>query len=225
MPAPDLPILTSRGWLPNTPAEFRDALMAAGQEDSVDAGCLFNRAGETGHALWGVVTGQIAVSSAMNGADAGPGILFNPGDWGGYMPLFGRVRPANCRAITDVRLFQIGYPAIRRLLEDRPGWWEYLGLLAMMNGLAFATVAVDLLIPGSERRLAATLLNLAGCRREGEPFALHLSLTELGEMANLSRHPVADILSTFESRNWVARGYRTTRLVNVGALRQLADGD
>lgn len=195
MTSTDRSILARRGWLAQAPAEFRNALLAAGHEETVPANRLFNRAGETGHTLWGVVSGQVAVSSAMNGADAGPGLLFNPGDWGGYMPLFGRSRPANCRSITEVRLFQIHYMAIRRLLEDHPGWWEHLGRLAMENGLAFATVAVDLLISRSDRRLAATLLNQSGCRREGEPFVLHLSLSELGEMANLSRHPVADILA------------------------------
>lgn len=54
---------------------------------------------------------------------------------------------------------------------------------------------------------------------------LHLSLSELGEMANLSRHPVADILAGFEAKGWIARGYRTTRLLDPDALRHLADGD
>jgi CRP-like cAMP-binding protein len=217
--------LMQRGWLPATPAAFRDALLAAAHAQHHPAGTLFSRAGETGHSLWGVGAGQIMVSSGMNGADSSPGLLFNPGDWGGYMPMFGRARPANCRALTDITLLAVSYPRLRALLAEHPAWWEHLGQLAMMNGLTFATVAIDLLIRNSERRLAAVLLNLGGCRRTGDPFPLHLTLAELGEMSGLSRHPVAGVLARFETRGWIIRGYRLTRITDPAALRHLADGD
>lgn len=217
--------LVQRGWLSATPAPFRTALLAAGHIQHHQAGTLFSRAGETGHSLWGVNSGQVSVSSALNGADASPGLLFNPGDWGGYMPMFGRSRPANCRAITDVTLCTVSYQRLREMLSQTPAWWEHLGMLAMLNGLTFATVAIDLLIRNSERRLAAVLLNLAGCRRTGSPFVLHLTLAELGEMSGLSRHPVAGILARFEARAWIERGYRVTRILDAAALRHLADGD
>jgi CRP-like cAMP-binding protein len=217
--------LARRGWLANTPPAFRDALLASAQVQQHAAGTLFSRAGETGHSLWGVSAGQIVVSSGMNGADSAPGLLFNPGDWGGYMPVFGRPRPANCRALTDVTLLTVSYPRLRSLLAEQPAWWEHLGQLAMMNGLTFATVAIDLLIRNSERRLAAVLLNLAGCRRSGEPYPLHLTLAELGEMSGLSRHPVAGVLGRFETRGWIIRGYRLTRLTDAAALRHMADGE
>ena len=218
--------LTEFGWLALTPPDFSAALLAAGQAQSVAAGVLFSRAGDMGSSLWGVIAGQVAVTSAMNSPDASPGILFNQGDWGGYMPLFDRPRPANCRALVDTQLLVVGDSSVRRLLTWNPGWWKHLGQLAMLNGLAFATVAVDLLIKAADRRVAAILLNQAGCRHPGRPPALlHLAQAELGEMANLSRHPIADLLAEFEVRGWIERGYRTIRLLDPAALRQLADGE
>lgn len=218
--------LTEYGWLAATPVEFSAALLAAGQVQPVAAGVLFSRAGDVGSGLWGVISGQVAVTSAMNSPDASPGILFNQGDWGGYMPLFDRPRPANCRALVDTRLFVAGDASVRRLLARNPGWWKYVGQLAMLNGLAFATVAVDLLIKTADRRVAASLLNQAGCRHTGRPPAvLHLTQAELGEMVNLSRHPVADVLAGFERRGWIERGYRTIRILDAAALRRLVDGE
>ena len=218
--------LTDYGWLAATPADFSTALLAAGQVQSIRAGVLFSRAGDTVAGLWGVISGQVSVTSAMNSPDASPGILFNRGDWGGYMPLFGHARPANCRTVVDTRVLLVGDSSARMLLSRNPGWWRHIGQLAMLNGLTFATVAVELLIKAADRRVAAILLNQAGCRHPGRPPApLHLSHADLGEMANLSRHPVADVLTEFERRGWIRCGYRSIRLVDPAALRQLVDGD
>lgn len=218
-------MLAGQGWLAATPAAFRHALLAAGQVQSLRAGEVFSRAGEQGHGIWGLMSGQVSLTSAMNGADAPPGILFHPGSWGGYVPLFGSPRAANGRAVTDSRILTVPYAALRRLLADHPGWWEHIARLVLMDSLRFAAVGVDLMIRESNRRVAAVLLDQAGCRWDGAGVTVHLSKEELGEMMNLSRHPVAAILSTFETRGWIQCGYRVVRILDADALRHFANGN
>jgi CRP-like cAMP-binding protein len=173
--------------------------------------------------MYGVVSGQVALTSAMNAADAPVGLLFNPGDWGGYGPLFGRMRPASSRAVMATTILCVGIGDIRRLLKAQPGWWEHVAMLGFEAGLVYATVAVDLLLPRAERRLAAILLHQAGCRHGGVPWPVHLSQAEVGEMVNLSRHPTRHLLRAFETRGWIDQSYRCITIVAPEPLRALAD--
>ena len=64
-------LLGSRGWLSAVPADFRDAFLGACRPRSIAAGELFSLAGDdaaAGLGIYGVVSGQVAVTSAMNSA-------------------------------------------------------------------------------------------------------------------------------------------------------------
>ncbi|WP_162410795.1 Crp/Fnr family transcriptional regulator [Pseudoxanthomonas daejeonensis] len=80
------------------------------------------------------------------------------------------------------------------------------------------------MIKDSERRVAAVLLDQAGCHHAGGAVTMHLSQADLGEMVNLSRHPVGAILADLADRGWVACGYRTIGILDGDALRRLANG-
>ena len=214
--------LAAQGWLATTPEGFAQAVLAEGQLQALGAGDLFSRAGERGYGIWGVVSGQVSMTSAMNGADAPPGILFHPGHWGGYLPLFDLQRMANGRAVIDSTILTVPYTRVQALLAAEPGAWQHIARLVLMDSLRFATLAVDLMIRDSDRRLAAVLLGQAGCRQAGEGAEVHLSQAELGEMTKLSRHPVASILAGFAARGWVECGYRSIRVLDPDALRAFA---
>ncbi len=218
-------VLVTTGWLADRPAVFRDALLGVGRLQAVAGGELFSIAGGAGEGMWGIVAGQVTLTSGMNSAEAPISLLFNPGNWIGYAPLFGFPLLANARAAVDGIVLHVPFADIRRLLAANPGWWEHFGRLTLESSMVFATVAVDLLLTPPERRVAAILLHQAGCRTSGtRPSPIHLSQAEVGEMATLSRHPVRRILHDFAARGWIEHGYRCIHVRAVEPMRRLADG-
>ncbi len=58
--------LTSDGWFSRQPAAFQAALAEIIQPRVVTAGTIFNRGGDEAGGIWGLVRGQIDVSSAVS---------------------------------------------------------------------------------------------------------------------------------------------------------------
>lgn len=217
--------MAKTGWLAAAPAAYADAFLGSSRLQRVAPGQVFSAAGGTEGSAWGIVDGQIALTSSMNSIDAPIGLLYNSGDWGGYLPIFGTPRMGDARAVVSSLLLQVPLPDMREVLAADPGGWEFLGRLVLKDSLRFASVAIDLLLGDPERRLAAILLHQVGCRRAGmAAWAIHLSQAEIGEMANLSRQPARRILHDFAARGWVRSSYRLIEVLNADALRHLADG-
>jgi CRP-like cAMP-binding protein len=219
-------ILSGSGWLSRTPADFRTAIFAAGRLRTVAAGEVFNIAGDQQVGIWGLVDGQVAISSAMNGANTSIGLLYQPGNWGGFAPLFGLPRQANGQARTPATIHLIPYQATRQLLAVNPGWWEHVGRACFEMSLTFAAWGIDLLLRDTRARAAAVLLHQGGCRVTGEqPITIAVTQEELGEMMNLSRHPTGALLRELQTQGLIALGYRQVTLLNPEALRALANSD
>jgi CRP/FNR family transcriptional regulator, cyclic AMP receptor protein len=91
------------------------------------------------------------------------------------------------------------------------------------------TIAADLMIRDSERRCAAVLSRLAGCRHAGpqDVTAVEVPLmqNELAGAANLSRNSVGTMLQRLASRGFVEVGYKTMTVRAPAALRTFVDHD
>jgi CRP/FNR family transcriptional regulator, cyclic AMP receptor protein len=219
-------VLASDGWLAGVPADFRAAVLSAGHLRSMPPGAMFSIAGDdasTGLGIYGVVAGQVALTSTTGGDDAPVGLLFNPGGWGGYAPLFNHRRLANSRAIVATVLLCIALTDMRRILAARPEWWEHIATLGFEAGLVYGRIATDLMLPSADRRLAAMLLHQAGCRHSGAPWPINLTQAEIGEMINLSRHPTRKLLNAFEQEGWIRQTYRCVHIILPHPMRALAD--
>lgn len=217
-------VLSTTGWISGRPAAFREKLLDMGRLQRVAAGEVLNIAGSTGEGIWGVVSGQIALMSGINSADAPISLVANPGSWMGYAPLFGYPLQVNANAVIDSVVLRIPFADIRQLLAENPGWWEHFGHLAMERLQDVGMLAVDLLLTPPRRRVAAILLHQSGCRRIGTPASpIYLTQARLGEMASLSRHPVRRILCEFEAKGWIEHSYRCIHVRAAGDMRRLVD--
>jgi CRP-like cAMP-binding protein len=216
--------LAANGFLRTASPGLRDALLAAGLVRSIEAGEIFNIAGDEQAGIWGLASGQVALTSAMNAPDSPAALLYNPGDWGGLAPLFGYPRQSNVEARAASVILFIPFRDVRRMLADNPVWWADIAKLSFDYGLRYAAFAVDLLLRDSRQRAAAILLHQAGARHAGDsPVTLLLTQEELGEMMNLSRHPTGAMLRDFEAAGLIALGYRQMTLLKPEGLRDIAD--
>jgi hypothetical protein len=137
-------VLAGEGLLANMPPDFRDAFLALGFLRTFVPGEQVSTAGDdatAGPGTYGVVAGQVAIQSVLGAVDTPVSLLFNPGSWGGYAPLFGRTRIAHLRAIIPTTVLCVRIGDIRRLLTARPEWWQhfaFLGIEAADSGLPLA---------------------------------------------------------------------------------------
>lgn len=219
-------LIATTGWLSTAPAGLRDAILAAGRFRDAPVGEVFNVAGDVDVGIWGLAAGQVALTSAMNAPDSPAALLYHPGDWGGFGPLFGYPRMGNVEARTASIILFVPFQAIRQILAANPGWWETMAALMFHYQLKYASFAVDLLLRNSRQRVAAILLHQADRRAAGDtPITLAVTQEELGEMTNLSRHPIGSTLRSFEADGLIGLGYRQIIVLQPLLLRTIANGE
>ena len=116
---------------------------------------------------------------------------------------------------------------MRAFLAKRPEWWRHLIPPSLVYGDVAVTIAADLLIRDSERRCAAVLLRLGGCRFAGpedkESVEVSVTQNELAGAANLSRNSVGTMLQRLKARGLIELGYRGMTVCSSKALRAFVD--
>jgi CRP-like cAMP-binding protein len=100
------------------------------------------------------------------------------------------------------------------LLTESARWWRHFARLLGEYGHLSARIASDLLIPDSERRLAAVLSRFGGLQAVSPagaaarvPVYVPVTQAELAAAANLSRNTAGKILKGFATRGIVETGY------------------
>jgi CRP/FNR family transcriptional regulator, cyclic AMP receptor protein len=215
--------LTEAGWLATANPSLRQAILDLGRLRTLDQGEQFQKIGDQKVGMWGVAEGQVGISTVYGPANLTQ-FIYQPGEWGGYAPLLGSPRLADVFARMPTLILFIPYAPLQGMLANNPVWWKDLARLALHDAHRFGAWGADLLQKSSRSRTAAILLNLSGCRFSGNAsFPVLASHAEIGEMANLSRHPVEMILHEFEHLGWIACGYRRLDLLDATALRRMAD--
>jgi CRP-like cAMP-binding protein len=223
-----LRVLTRRGWLSATPAVFQHALLAGCGWYRVEAGAPIQVGGETTGELIGLAQGCIEMTTTLGAADTPIMHLAHPPFWFGYFPIiFGQSRRISATARTPVWLASVPQAKVRGLLAERPARWEHFLPLALVYGDTVVTIAADLLIRSTERRCAAVLLRMGGCRFTGpeDAAAIDIPLTqdELAAAANLSRNTTGTVLRKLAARGLVELGYRGMVVRAPSALRAFVD--
>jgi CRP-like cAMP-binding protein len=103
-----------------------------------------------------------------------------------------------------------------------------LQLLATYGHVA-TVVATDLMIRSSERRCAAVLARLAGCRfarpEQNAPVDLAITQEMLAAAAGLSRNSTGTALRKLMSRGLVELGYGGMTVCAPAALRAFVESD
>ena len=219
--------LAGSGWLADTSPEFSDAILNLVQWRRFGAGESIGHAGDSNADLLGLAMGTVALTSALGAADAPIAHIVTAPFWFGYAPLVNhRARILSSTARSPALVAQVRQGALKQLLADNPGWWQYIAMLAQSGTETSLNIATDLMIRSSRRRCAATLLRIAGCRFEDRrpPSIAWTNQEELGGIANMARSTLNLILGELESEGLISRGYNQIILHNTPALRAIADG-
>ncbi len=220
--------LAGRGWLSRTPAAFRDAILAQARLRSFPAGATVYAEGDPSDGLWGLASGMIGLELA--GAKRSPSLAYlsGKGFWiGAHTLVMGPGRQIGIVALRPSHLLFVSGSAFHAIAQKDPEAWRWLAMLPLMqNAVAFG-ILDDLLISESDRRCAAILLRLAGCRgpfAQAEPDDIYVTQEQLGEMSNLSRTTVGDVLRTFEKQGFITRRYGRIVIDSSALARVVTQG-
>ena len=147
--------------------EGLSALQAALEPATFAAGEDLCREGDTGDRMFLIESGDVAVLKAVEGEEPIEVTVLKAGDVAGEMGLFGQeTRSATLRALTDSKVWTLGYDAFERLLASNQ--CVARGLLSYMSGhLARETSTVArLLARDAEHGLRVAFYHTSPYRNE-----------------------------------------------------------
>jgi CRP-like cAMP-binding protein len=221
-------ILAVTGWLSNQPYDFQRTLLSVGQIESLEAEQFVFHFDDAPGGIFGIVDGGIGALIPTMGSTFRLATILRPGVWFGHGPLLrGRRRTLSFRATEPSTLMRVDLAALNELRSAHPETTGYFASLSEQGTEVAIQVVHDLLIPDTGRRIAATLLRVAGVHDNpaaGKLRKIRLSQTELAEMANTSRHSANRALGFFEQSGWIAVSYRHIQLLDPISLAEFAHG-
>ncbi|MCX7816866.1 MAG: Crp/Fnr family transcriptional regulator [Syntrophales bacterium] len=151
--------------------------------------------------------------------------ILEEGDTLGVVPVFsGRSFPANASAITKSCLLFFNRTDFVRLISNKPSL--VMNMLALFAArLREFTLQVENLalkeIPG---RLASYLLYLAQEQGNGNLVQLNISKTQLANLLGTGPESLSRVLGNLKKRKLIAEKGNIIQLLDLDALRELAEG-
>jgi len=224
-------VLGRGAWLSNTPVDFRDALLSQCRWQSLEPSALIQQGGDAYGEMTGLARGIIEFRTVLGRADTPVMHFARPVFWIGYSSIVVPRRAHRVEAVakTTVWLARAPQAAVRKLLDERPEWWQYFLRPAFFYGDLGYHVAADLMIGDGERRCAAVLLRLSGRHfvdNEGsEAGEVAITQEDLAGAANLSRTSIRRMLGRLAERGLIEQGYRGIVVRAPAALRASSTRD
>jgi CRP-like cAMP-binding protein len=219
----------------NTHYLFRDLdpavvarIAALGVTRGLGAEEILFQKGDSGDALYAVLSGRIRISTNTPGGKEIVFAIMEPGEVFGEIALLdGMARTADASAIGPAELFMIYRRDFLNFLEREPRL--AIHLLQLVCGRLRRTdeLVEDAAFLALPARLAKRLLSLAECHGEPDPrgvrVELQISQNQLGQLTGTSRESVNKHLQRWRKKGWVALGRNRVMIRNCQALQELVD--
>jgi CRP/FNR family cyclic AMP-dependent transcriptional regulator len=162
--------------------------------------------GEPSEAVYFLQTGQVKLTvCSPKGREAIIG-LFGPGDFFGEGCLVGQeTRTATAMAVRDCVVIRVEKAAMARLLRDEPKLSEVFLSHLLTRQIFIEADLVDQIFNSTEKRLARTLLSLAGAdkRRGSASIIPRVTHETLAQMIGATRAQVSSFMSQFKKKGFL----------------------
>lgn len=218
--------MASSPWLQRFPDDLRERLLANTRLlPPFDRGQRVYNIGDAPDGIYGVVGGCFGFEIAPQ--EEGPQLIhqYRPGSWFGELGhVLERPRLAAMYATRPSQCLLLPGRELASLLRSDLRLWRFLALsLASASELAL-TVISDLMLRSPKRRLAASLLRVAGLRNDdslqGISPQLDMTHAALAVLTNISRSTVAQYLQELEEEGYLKYRYGKIFLVDPLSLRE-----
>jgi CRP/FNR family transcriptional regulator, cyclic AMP receptor protein len=219
-------IFRRRGWLAQQPADFRGRLLARGRLMQVARGESVYHEGDEPGGIYGLVAGGIGVLVGPPKLSPRVAHVLRAGNWFGNGPILrGGARSLGFVALEPSNLLTIPLVTLQEIGQDDPETFRRIGDLSDQSVTVACGVSADLMIPWSDRRVAAVLLRVTAADEGVEPDhpnGFLLDQSQLAEMANVSRNLVNVAFGRFRDAGWATHRYNRVRVLDAEALAAFA---
>ena len=175
--------------------------------------------GDLAEAAFFVESGRVKISTVSpNGKEAVVAIR-GEGEFFGTRCLIGK-RTGSATALTHCALIRVTRPALIRMLREMPDFAVTFATQLVRQGVQDQANIVDHLINPAEKRLARTLLLLAGGVDDEElrPIESRINQSTLANMVGTTRSRVSFFMNKFKRQGLIDYD-RTGRILVRGSLR------
>ena len=218
----------SSGWLKQTPASFRNAVLNAAVLRTFKIGDPIQRAGDQSGGIHGLLSGRLRVFHTT--PERGPLLvhLFQPIVWfGQFAAVVGHSRMISVTAASPAKLLYIPRQVINEVTRTNLDAWRHFAQpLAFHVETAIGGLA-DLMIRDDTKRFVAVVLRLGGCRfvsSTTESPIIDVSQEDLASLANLARNTAGVMLRRLEAASLIRLDYGRVTIVRQDELRAMLTG-
>jgi CRP-like cAMP-binding protein len=215
-------IVSEKGWLSERPAPFRAEVLRRTTLARFAAGEVVFRLGDPPGGIYGMVAGIVTMTTAPPTEVPRLIHLGDPGTWTGEACFVTREpRRVEIRAFVDTTMMHLPLGAMDEMAAADPGVARHFARILVDSIDILIRVAHDLQKGDATRRVASVLQRFASIGDDPIP----LSQAELGVLANASRKQVNAVLQRLAAVGLVQTTYRSVRILDDEALRDLASDD
>jgi CRP-like cAMP-binding protein len=233
-------VLTREGWLAEIEPQLARAIVDAGRVLELRRGDSLFHPGDEPGGMYGVVEGGVIISALSRDGLPVVGHIHRQCGWFGYGSFLERQK----RLLTPIanepsRVLHLPLGELGGLRDAFPAAPAAFARLSVRTETIYISVLTDLLIPSTDRRLAAVLMRVTGvdgplcdrrrpidpqCRPWAGPRGVPLTQAMLAELANASPHTVARFVERLKRAGWIAWSYGRVRILDIEALEAFAQG-
>ena len=211
-----LGLLTENDWLSRLPPLASQELQSIGKIRAFKKNQRIHSKGERTDALYGVLSGEITISTSTHLGDEIILTRILPGHWFGEISLLdGGLRTHDAYTICDAQLFVIPAKALLDLCSRIPDVYQALVLLLCEHCRMAFNAMDELLAFSPEQRLVRRLLQRAN---DTGSLEIEISQQEMGALVGISRQSTNKILKSWEKNGWIQRVYKGLVIVDKKGL-------
>jgi CRP-like cAMP-binding protein len=216
-------VLSAKGWLSAEPEWLRNAILERAVLQIYNQGEYTHFAGDTSSGMFGIADGSFGVMIPSASGELVLCHVLRTGAWFGLGPILTNgPRTLTYRALEKSYVLHVTRSDLDAIARLYPEFYRRIGMLSEGSYYAMGIkVLGDLLVRSGERRIAAVLARLAqggDGHRTGRSEPIHLSQTDIGQIANASRDRVNRALQKFAKAGWIALDYKTIVIRDIAAL-------
>jgi len=209
-------------------ADQRVNLVARARVRTFASGETIFLMGSLGDAIMAVLTGAVRISvPSAEGKEITLAIM-QPGDFFGELALLdGRARSADAKAVTACSLAVLERRDVMAFFDRNPSALLSLVLVLCRRLRTLTERTAEVALLDLPTRLAKTLLRLAGIDQDEQPAHPPIKITqsqrELGNIVGATRESINKCLREWQQSGVIKSGNNTIAIMDLGALKRLAE--
>ena len=212
------------GWLADQSEEVRRAVLKVARLVDYPVGEFLFHAGDDEGGIYGVVSGGVGVHLPSDYGETVLVQIVRRGTWFGYGPMMRpQRRSLSFSLVEPTLLFHLPLSHAQEIMQRSPAHQRALLSIAEYGMDIALRVIGTLMIKETDRRIAATLLQIAGpAVGDGSTLSALVTQSQLGEMANADRRIVNRVLRRFSDAQWLTVTYGGVEIVDRASLAAFA---